>query len=431
MSIRPWFTFYIPGEKGAISFESDLWHLPLSGNSGDFLKNIQVPGVVTGPEPTIGDYFSAARIFLENENCQLLDAALSAMAGKGEENDPIQAVELFLEKHGAFYHPLRVKVLSKTGRLATLVLNGAVSKPGLALIEKEYQLLANLEKQAAIVYTPRVFGAGIQALAISNSEKATSFDDSPLDTIPLDAIPGNLNSDKRNVGFLLGEWFEGFREFHISIRDGKPIIAVWASNGDIDYLSLGKASIIYEQIAHILTVHYNVDTGEQIFPWHHAAGDFVVNPLAEGFPVRLITLRGYASLMEVDSGGAGPGGQILPSLLFFFLNLTLRTQMDRLDGVGPLTFLGETVLESTINGFLRGLDDKAEQSLTHGVPGPREITGLRNIFVEFMAGFSREQIEAILENLIEAWPANASERTMAGAHLKSHASFVHSLFKNS
>lgn len=420
MSTCPSFKFYIPGAKGPVSCESDLWHFPLSGNSGEVLKNVQAPGVVTGPEPTIGDYFSAARTFLEKENCQLLARALSLMAGKGEKNDPVRAVELFLEKHGAFYHPLRIKVVSKTGRSATLVLNGAVSRPGLALIEKEYQLLANLEKQEAIAYTPRVFGARIQAFEISNSQKVISFDD-----IPLDATPMDFNS----VGFFLGEWFEGFREFHISDCDGEPKVAVWSSNGDVDYLSLARAAIIYEQIAHILTIYYNLNTGEQIHPWHHAAGDFVVDPLAQGLPVKLITVRGYASLMEVDPG-EGPVGHVLPGLLFFFLNLTLRIQMDRLDGVGPLVFLGEGVLRATVTGFLRGLDYKSESALSPEEPGPRGIPGLSDIFVEVMAGFSREQIEAILTNLIDAWPTNASERTIAGAHLKSHASFVHSAFKN-
>jgi hypothetical protein len=47
-----------------------------------------------------------------------------------------------------------------------------------------------------------------------------------------------------------------------------------------------------------------------------------------------------------------------------------------------------------------------------------------------MTDFSREQIQAILTNLIEAWPGDVSERTMAGAHLNSHATSVHSLFKN-
>ncbi len=412
MSISPSFSFFIPGEKGGISTGSPLWQLPLSGNSSGFSKNIQVTDAVQESGLTIGDYFTAARIFLENKDCNILAVALSALADKAK-NDPIQAVELFLEKHGAFYHPIRVKVWSEAGQSAELVLNGAVSGPGLSLIEKEYQLLANLESHLSTACTPRVFGAGIQSLEVGN--------------------PENSDLDKKDVGFFLGEWFGGFREFHVSTLDGERKVAVWASNGDIDYLPLERAQLIYEQIACILTAYHNIDTGEQIFPWHHAAGDFVVNPLDQGFPVKLITVRGYDSLMEFDPG-TGPGEMILPSLLFFFLNLTLRMQIDRQDGVGPLVFLGEIVLEATVRGFLKGLDEKAEESLfpkeSEGIEETKGIKGLREAFVEFMAGFSREQIECILTNLIEAWPENATERTLAGGYLKSHSAFVHSLFKN-
>jgi len=416
MSTGPSFIFYIPGETGPISIESPLWHLPLAGNSADFSKDFSAADAATGPGPTIGDYFTAARAFLEKKNSRLLEAALSVLAGKGQENDTIQRVELFLEKHGAFYHPLRVKIFSETGRAAALVLNGAVSRPGLALIEDEYQLLARLEKQVATAYTPRVFGVGIQALKTSAPEKKGVL---------------GTGSEPRNVGFLVGEWFEGFREFHISNFSGKPQIAVWASNGDIDYLPLEKAAALYEQIAHILTAYYNVDTGEQVFPWHHAAGDFVVNPAVEGFPVKLITVRGYKSLIGFEPDGPGPGDHMLPALLFFFLNLTLRIRMDRLDGVGSLVFLDENVLKAAVNGFLRGLEDKEKQfSAPEDPEGLKGTGGLKDIFARFMANFNREQIEAILTRLIDAWPINASEQTLAGVHLKSHAACIHSLFKN-
>lgn len=419
MSIGPGFKYFIPGEKGQILSESPLWSRLLSGNCADFSKTVPLPGRSPGAEPTIGDYFSAARTFLENGDCHVLEVALSAIAGKGENHSSISSVELYLEKHGVFYHPLRVKVFTQTRPPVSLVLNGAVSGPGLALIKTEYQLLDRLGKQVPGAYIPKVFAVGIQTLEISNSEKFN-----PIDS----------GSKERKVGFFLGEWFEGFQEFHISTRDGEPKIAVWASNGDVEYLTLERASRIYEQIAYILTIHYNLDTGEQIFPWHHAAGDFVVDLSTEGFFVKLITVRGYASLMDFDLK-ADTGGHILPSLLFFFLNLTLRAQMDRLDGVGSLAFLGERVLNATITGFLQGLDDKSHEKLTHDNPESSLISGgapgLRKIFIRFMAGFSREQIEAILTNLMDAWPGNVSERTMAQAHLKSHSACIHSLFKNS
>ena len=239
----------------------------------DFSKNAPISGRSPGSEPTIGDYFTAARTFLENGDCHVLGTALSAIADKGQDYSSISSVELYLEKHGVFYHPLRVKVFTQTRPPVSLVLNGAVSGPGLALIKTEYQLLDRLEKLSAGSYTPKVFAAGIQNFKISNFEKVN-----PIDS----------GLEDQKVGFFLGEWFEGFQEFHISTRDGEPKIAVWASNGEVEYLSLESAACIYEQIAYILTIYYNLDTGEQIFPWHHAAGDFVVNILPEGYAVKLI-----------------------------------------------------------------------------------------------------------------------------------------------
>ncbi len=413
---RSSFLFFIPGEDGRISPDHDLWSLPLSGNSSGFSKDIQNRELVSKPGLTIGEYFTAARNFLENDH--LLENALSSMEGRGKKADPVQTVALFLEKHGAFYHPIRVKVLSETCGSVCFVLNGAVSRPGLSLIEREYHLLASLEKQVSIAYTPRVFAWGVQALGIQAHEKTTAKNPSSIS-----------NLETRDVRFFLGEWFEGFREFHISNRDGERQIAVWASNGEIEYLSLEGAAVIYEQIAYILTAYYNVDTGEQIFPWHHAAGDFIVNPLADGFPVKLITLRGYEALMEFDSDGA-PSEQVLPSLLFFFLNLTLRTQMDRLDGVGKLVFLGEAVLKAAIAGFLRGLDDKTAYSGAPATEGSGAGGGLRMVFIRFMKGFSLEQVAAVLVSLIESWPEDAAGVVLATDHLESHASSIHSLFKN-
>ncbi len=404
--MSPCFSFFIPGEETQITPDTDLWHRPLSGNSPGFLNKHLPPGRVTGAEMTIGDYFTAARIFLassEEGGYPLLGNALSAMAGQTEPSDPPLSVQLFLEKHGAFYHPLRVRVLTETGRSASFVLNGAVSRSGLALIQKEYHLLSCFEKQLPAAYTPRVFQAG---------------------TVTLE----NQTPEKKEVGFFMGEWFEGFQEFHISKIEEEPQIAVWSSEGHVSYLTLERASPIYEQIAYILTACYNLDTGDHIFPWHHAAGDFVVNLLIPGFPVKLITVRGYGPLTDFDVEGTG--NHILPLLLFFFLNLTLRMQLDRVDGIGKTVFLGNTVLTATLKGFFRALDDKKDKGLkgkNWPVAGPDQ---LKNTFISFLAGFSQEQIRGVLVNLIEDWGGDGSERTLIEAHIELHCARVHSLFKN-
>jgi hypothetical protein len=432
MTHCPGFSFFISGEEIEIFPDNPLWHLPLSGNLPGFLKNdvskkTQVKSVVKTSDITIGEYLTAARTFLtkyeDGQDCHLLSSSFAKITKGRGKTDSILKVELFLEKHGAFYHPIRVKVFSEIARPFFFVLNGAVTDPGLALIQKEYQLLSGFEKKVSTPYTPRVFGAG-------NISLETRF------------------QAKKQVGFFLGEWFEGYQEFHISKSRGNLEIAIWASNGDISYLPLEKALIIYEQIAYILTSYYNVYTGEQIFPWHHAAGDFIVNPLEEGFTVKLITVRGYEPLMEFDSKGSDPnesepkesdsGGFVLPSLLFFFLSLTLRMQMDRLDGTGSTIFLGKAVLEATAKGFLRALDAKTgakagenkRESFDEDNQVPESLEGLGKAFTEFMTGFSPNQILTILVNLTQAWHPTTSEGTLIQAHLESHCAHVYSIFKN-
>lgn len=414
--MSPCFSFFIPGQEGRITPDTALWHMPLSGNSSSFLNKGQPLGKDRGAEITIGDYFTAARTFLaasEAGGCALLEKSLSAMTGKREPCDPLVSVQLFLEKHGAFYHPLRVRVLTETGRSVSFVLNGAVSRPGLDLIQQEYDLLSRMGKKKEISYIPRVFQAGSVTL-----ESPTLGNQTPGSQIP----------GKREVGFFMGEWFEGFQEFHISQVQEERQISVWASDGSVSCLTLERASRIYEQIAYILTLYYNPDTGDQIFPWHHGAGDFVVNPLIPGFPVKLITVRGYGPLTDFEV--TETGGHILPLLLFFCLNLTLRMQLDRLDGIGNLVFLGDPVLKATLKGFFRALDEKNDPGANSDSPSSPGTRQLKRIFISFVAGFSQEQIFQVLENLTEAWGSDFQEQTLINAHLGSHCARVHSLFKN-
>ena len=422
----PDYSFFISGEERQIFPDNPLWQRPLSGNSSNFLpndlsKNIQTRPVTQISEITIGEYFIAAKNFLtqsaNGEGLRLLASVFAEIVSGGKNS--IHRIELFLEKHGAFYHPIRGKAFFESGQYCPFVLNGAVTGPGLALIQKEYELLSCLEKKVSTPYTPRVFGVG--SVAIENKNQVNSI------------------QAKQQAGFFLGEWFQGFQEFHISKNRGNLEIAIWASSGEISYLSLDRARIIYEQVAYILTSYYNIYTGEQIFPWHHAAGDFIVNPREEDLPVKLITVRGYEPFMEFDPdesdpGESDPGVVILPSLLFFFLSLTLRMQMDRLDGIGSMIFLGETVVEATAKGFLRALDAKAEEKTGDNFfknnHAPDSLEDLRKAFTEFMGGFSQKQILIILENLAQSWNSNALEGVLIKDHLESHCALVCSIFKN-
>ena len=98
---------------------------------------------------------------------------------------------------------------------------------------------------------------------------------------------------------FLAEWLEDYHEFHFSdLYDGKSRIRVWDSEDNHLFLSKLQAQELYRQASRILTCYYNVETYEQIFPWHHAAGDFVVKIEKENLDVKLISARQYDAVFN-------------------------------------------------------------------------------------------------------------------------------------
>ena len=127
--------------------------------------------------------------------------------------DQITSINIFLEKHGAFYHPLKIEVALKANPVCSFVLNGAVSKKGLTLIKNEHNLLFKINKtrigQAdSKYYLPKVFGCDF------------------------------ITTNKGKVGFFLGQWFENYKEFHVSEDNGIRQITIWESNGRCQYIEI-------------------------------------------------------------------------------------------------------------------------------------------------------------------------------------------------
>ncbi len=387
----PGFKFYISTKETPISPGSPLWDLPLSGKmSGEIFEQEQ-KDFFKGPAPsdtTVGAYFQAAFSFLSQSDCHLVDAALSAI---GETEPSIKSIRLFLVKHGAFYHPIKVVVYLKNQRCFSFVLNGAVSAKGRRLMEREVELLDMFGEKMPGKHTPKVYGSG------------------------------NVKGPAGPVCFFLGQWLDDYHEFHVSETNGQRRIVVWQDDGDSLYLPLQKAVPIYENIARILTLYYNLDSFEQVHPWHHAAGDFIVDPKSVGFPVKLISVRGYGSLVDFPS--EDPKRYALPSLLFFFLNLSLRMQLDRLDGVGEMVFLGQAVLRASVKGFLKGVAEKSGGN-AGGQPD------MVSVFVEFINGFSLEQVMGVMEGMVESRFMTSSETRLIESHLETHCEQICSIFKN-
>jgi len=125
---------------------------------------------------------------------------------------------------------------------------------------------------------------------------------------------------------FLGEWFDGYSEFHLSQDSGnhKKRIDVWMDRGSHVTLSDKQAFELYAQASRILTLYYDVSTFECISAWHHGAGDFVIKLEGERLKTKLITVRCYDSFFQDSKKQLSPFTQaqrIMYLLLLFLLKL--------------------------------------------------------------------------------------------------------------
>ncbi len=295
-----------------------LWHRPLPDNRRCAAKE---PESVDTAAVTYGRYFSAVSQFCAaNGWDRILIAASRQMEQPVVEQD-LDHLAIFLEKHGAFYHPARLQVAVKD-QMLSFVVNVAASNHGRKALAREVKALEHLNTQRPFGWFPQVY----------------SF---ASDRLPM----------------FLGDWFDGFHEFHLTRRSGsdEPAIVVWDGAATPGLLSETQAASLYRNAAMILTACYDPITSSQIFPWHHAAGDFVVRVQAEGVAVRLITVRDY---VPMPGCAAEPDNErsLLEALVVFFIHLSLRMRLDRLDGVGEMAWASDRCLAPMVDGFFMGLD---------------------------------------------------------------------------
>ncbi len=335
-----------------------------------------------------GDYFLAVRRFFERDDFDLVTRALNRRLPKKKvKPGDIREIRIFLAKHGAFYHPARVEV-SAGQQSAVFVLNVAVSETGVRTIQEEYRNLKRLNDEFALSFIPRVYGFG--------------------------EVNGAAN---RKIPIFLGDWLEGYHEFHISGdpsgHDGN--ILLWEGGETRSFLSSAQQAEIYRQAAKILTYYYNVESFEQIFGWHHAAGDFIVRIDNTVVDLKLIAVRRYAPLLKnpghPENDGADPE-MILQALLLFFFNLSLRMRLDRIDGVGDIVWAGRPAVAATLAGFFEGLALKPRM--------PSLPDTVDRCFAYFLSVCSREDINDLCRSVADAFDRRAPETAIVRQNLDEH-----------
>ncbi len=341
------------------------------------LSRHAVGGATPGPAeeaPSVGDYFAAVRAYLEGPGAE---AVARAVAGAGLPIGQVAEFRLMLAKHGAYYHPCRIVAVGGD-RQVDLVLNVAVSAAGRVLAPKEFAILNRLRQEFEPSFVPEVYGFG--EVALGRGAAACMF---------------------------LGQWLGGFHEFHLTRRDPgeEPVIVVWDPENGRRYPDPDQSRLIYTQAARILTHYFNPVTLECIGAWHHAAGDFVVRLAGSGPELRLISVREYRSILSGRSApGAAPpperaGGDLqtlLEALLVFFLNLSIRMRVDRLDGVGDFAWSGPAAVAATLDGVLQAL---SEIPLSDDLPLPVDL-----LFRHFLLSTRREDLRELCSAILAAHP---------------------------
>lgn len=383
MSKVPPTTFFLYSAHEPVSHRSAAWKTPLFLG----IRPSQTLPQQKRPQVTHADYFSAARIFLEKNNFEAILRAASIVLKRNISIKALDEIRICLVKHGEFYHPARVEAVIR-GTPVPFVLNVAISETGKNGMAVEYPLLERFHNEFSNSFVPAVY--------------------SRQDVL--------LQDRRLEFSLFLGEWFEGFNEFHIARdpSDGRNKVCVWDPAKGNYFLSLKQEEAVYRKAAGILTFYYNLYTFEQIFSWHHAAGDFIINVGPEDIDVRLVTVRQYVALFENQKPDAA---LILDALLIFLLNLSLRMRLDRYEGVGEIVWSNDVAVEGTLTGFFEGLAIN---------PGVRSIRPpLPELFKVYLEALSEKELMELLQGVMERNNPRTADMSVIKQNLKKHAAVLY------
>jgi hypothetical protein len=280
---------------------------------------------------TYRDYLQGIEAFIL-QNWDRFVEAVSEQAAEPVNN--IDLIEIVAEKHGSDYHPARIRVGSE-GRIFCLVVNVAITDRGKDRVHRDYRWLETFRTQFQKHFVPRTYFLARQTVA-------------------------DINGNETDLVMFLAEWFEGYHEFHLSrdLAQNNLGIVVWNMDQGYSFLPEAKCWEVYRQVAFILTYYYDVSAFREVFPWHHASGDFVVRLSDEALDVRMITIRQYEPRAVFQEDAAE---NALTAITIFLANLTLRMRLDRLDGVGDVAWAPDYCAKATVQGFADAMKEKVIQ----------------------------------------------------------------------
>ncbi len=342
---------------------------------------------------TLKDYFAAMERFLLSENGEPFCKAVAAVAGAPVDPNlsvgDIDSVVLCSVKIGAYYHIAKVDVFLRPHEVS-LALSASFTPVGRRCLKKDYQTLSAMQNRAAGAFLPAPFFCGEVVVK-----------DQPF-------------------FMVLSNWLDGFHEWHFTNATGteEPGIVLWDGHRDHIVLDPEQEKELFFKVAYLLTLCFEPSTAKQVCKWHHAAGDFIAGiGSGGGVEVRLTTIRSYRPVFEQEGNIGGMLG-----LLFFFLDLTVRIRLDRLDGIGEAYWVNSRFLEDTVQGFFHGLRMLgAEDEIDSDEIGE---------FYALLCSMSSEELYAVLVPLLDVYEhENSADMDLITKNLEEHAENLYKVLK--
>jgi hypothetical protein len=323
------------------------------------------------PFLTLRDYFQSIERFI-------LGTSLSP--------DRIDEILIRSEKHGTLYHVASVELLGD-GPRRKFAISTAFSEPKRELLLREYETMRFLNQHFSYDYIPKVY---LSSKVLCSNPK------------------GN-----ETVVMCVSEWLEGYHEWHLTVdQDGKQSVLIWDMEKGNRRASREEGHSIFREASRILTLYYDTKTYRQIYPWHHAAGDFVVKIVGKKADVRLTTARNYFPLIsfpkKTDANRA-------TALVAFLLNLAVQMRLDKIGGVGEPIWAQEEMVQPCLEGFFGALRTMKAEG--------RYDLGEEPDLPTLMKKFSKEDLKRLYAPLIEAYrEEKPTDFTVVEKNMEGHIS---------
>ena len=272
-----------------------------------------------------------------------------------------------------------------------LCVSTALTDKGKACLENEFNILGRLNRAHALPYLPRTY---IRRKVECGSGKT-----------------------RQTLSMFLGDWFENYYEWHLSENKEKGVagIRIWDTGRGNRFASDKECFEIFKQSSKILTLYYDTRDSSRIYPWHHAAGDFIVKTDSGAVDIRLTTVRHYGPIMELPPDNRVAG---LSAIVHFFLDLTVRMRLDRTNGVGEAAWIDDYSVNAVTEGFFEGLTIMESQGKYH--------LGTVNDLLDLLKSLDPEEINMFYQSMLELYRQEDKEdHSLIRLHLDKHVETLH------